>query len=415
MPVRVGYARTSTTQEDQDKSIEGQVIQLEAAGCERVIAERRSAFKGIRPGWDELWALVGRGEVAEVLVVDQSRLSRSGDDLQFLELCATKGTKVLTIIGGELELETDAGFLTANMMSVMNKLQSRITAAKVRDGLRRRRAAGHYACGKLPFGYTLIDSRPVPHPQHFEEARVMWLQLLEREMNVSGWIRDTGMPWTPRGVRKWFSNPMLRGAVRGQWSQVEPVISWAEWERAQAMLKVRSVIRGQAAHRVHLFTGLVQCEACGKSLHNVVEQGRRRRLKCMARHCPRYGQGLRVSVVREQVIAALVSRHAQMAELAAMTTPVETPEQARIRTEIATLEQVAHLPGVAALIEQQKAQLAAMTEQPTGPRLELLSELFADRGTLDLAADDELRPVVIEFVKSIVWLGGLESLAITLR
>jgi len=56
-----------------------------------------------------------------------------------------------------------------------------------------------------------------------------------------------------------------------------------------------------------------------------------------------------------------------------------------------------------------------MTEQPTGPRLELLSDLFADPATLELATDEELRAVVIEFIGSIVWLGGLESLRITLR
>jgi hypothetical protein len=83
--------------------------------------------------------------------------------------------------------------------------------------------------------------------------------------------------------------------------------------------------------------------------------------------------------------------------------------------EIATLEQVAHLPGVTALIEKQKAQLASMKEQPSGPRLELLSELFADPATLALATEQELRPIVIEFVESIIWLGGLESLRITLR
>ncbi len=412
--VKVGYARVSTDKREQDISIEGQVQQLEAAGCDRVIAERSSAYRGPRKGWNELWALVASGSVTEVVAVDQSRLSRSGDDLDFLNACSLKGVRVTALTGGTIEADSYAGFVTAGMMSVMNRAQSKLIAAKTRDGIARRRAAGYYACGKLPFGYALVDGRPAPHPQHFEEARVMWLQLVEREMNVAGWIKDTGMPWTPRGVRKWFANPMLRGAVRGQWGSVDPVISWAEWERAQAMLRVRSVMRGAAASSIHLFTGLVKCEACGKSLHNVRDRAIPR-LKCKTRHCDRYGQGLRVSVVREQVIKALARRHQQMAELAAALAQEETPEMQRLMAEVATLEQLAHLPGVPALIEQQKAQLAAMREQPVGPRLELLSELFADPDTLELATDQELRSIVIEFVESLQWLGGLESLSITLR
>jgi DNA invertase Pin-like site-specific DNA recombinase len=413
--MRVGYARTSTAQEEQDTSIDGQVAQLEAAGCERVIAERRSAFKGARPGWDELWALVGRGAVTEVLVVDQSRLSRSGDDRQFLELCASKGTKVRTVIGGEIETQTDAGFLTASMMSVMNELQSRITAAKVRDGLRRRREAGFYACGKVPFGYRYNGEQVEPSPDHWEAARVMWDQLVARQMNIAGWIKATGMPWTPRGVRQWIANPILRGIVREKHGAVEALISWQEWSAAEEMLKVRSVMRGRTAHVTHLFTGLVKCDQCGKSLHNVRDRAVAR-LKCKSRHCDWYGRGIRVSQVREQVIAALVQAADAMAATADL--PDKEPVEAGvIRDRIAKAKAAlaAGVPLQDGAIDQMEAQLAALLRVNVSPRFDEYRDLFADPATLELATDEELRAVVIEFIGSIVWLGGLESLSITLR
>jgi DNA invertase Pin-like site-specific DNA recombinase len=413
--MRVGYARTSTAQEDQDTSIDGQVAQLEAAGCERVIAERRSAFKGARPGWDELWALVGRGAVTEVLVVDQSRLSRSGDDRQFLELCASKGTKVRTVIGGEIETQTDAGFLTASMMSVMNELQSRITAAKVRDGLRRRREAGFYACGKVPFGYRYNGEQVEPSPDHWEAARVMWDQLVARQMNIAGWIKATGMPWTPRGVRQWIANPILRGIVREKHGAVEALISWQEWSAAEEMLKVRSVMRGRTAHVTHLFTGLVKCDQCGKSLHNVRDRAVAR-LKCKSRHCDWYGRGIRVSQVREQVIAALVQAADAMAATADL--PDKEPVEAGIiRDRIAKAKAAlaAGVPLQDGAIDQMEAQLAALLRVNVSPRFDEYRDLFADPATLELATDEELRAVAIEFIGSIVWLGGLESLRITLR
>lgn len=412
--MKLGYARVSTGSSSQDISIDEQRKQLIAHGCDEVIVERRSAFKGRRPEWDRLWSLVGSGKATEVVVVDQSRLSRSGDDMEFLQMCGIHGVRVQQIIGGEIEIESYGGFVAAGVISLINQADSRLKAAKVRDGLRRRREQGHYACGKLPFGYALMDGKPAPHPQHFEEAREMWLQLLDLELNVSGWIQQTKMPWTPRGVWKWLRNPMLRGGVMGQWNAVEPVITWQEWERAKAMMKVRRGLRGSAAHRVHLFTGLVRCEQCGKNLHTIRDRAYER-LQCRSRHCDWYGRTVRVSTVLEQVIAALTSRYQDLERLRTEQDPVETDEVRQIRGEIEHLQQVAHLPGVAALIEQQQAQLNAMLRHPTGPDIAELEELLARPEILEMATDEELRAVMIEFIASITYLGDPNSLRITLR
>jgi len=416
MVVRVGYARTSTAQEEQDTSIEGQIVELERAGCVKVISERRSAFKGKnRPGWDELWSLVGRGGVDEVVVADQSRLSRSGDDMEFLELCAARGTKVIALVGGEIEIESIGGFMQAGMMSVFSQMQSRLTAAKVRDGLRRRKAEGYYACGMVPFGYRYDGQRVVPCPENWEKARLMWTGLMDAGCNVSGWIAATKADWTPRGVKAWIGNPILRGIVRGEHGATEALISWKEWAEAQNMLKTRSRMRGQAAHRVHLFTGLVQCEACGKSLHNVKDRAIPR-LKCKTRTCSQYGRGLRVEIVKKKVIDALAGQAAELAKTA--TAPAkEPPEAGQIRAQIEALE-AARLAGVDGLedkVDNLRRQLKALQQVDGSARYEVLAELFSDPATLELATDEELRAVVLRFVEAITWPGGLESLAITLR
>lgn len=415
--MRVGYARVSTEKTEQDISIDAQVQQLLAAGCEHVIRERGTAYRedAKRPGWEELQTLVASGRCTEVMAISQSRLSRRGEELPFLRMCARLEVGVRFLDGTPGDPTDPAGRLLTGVLSTVNEVDSMIKSINIKNGLKRRKAAGYYGCGKAPFGYVVTDGKVQPSPRDWEAARMMWLQLMDLDMNVTAWIRRYGMPWTVQGVRKWIANPILRGAVRGDWNATEALVSWQEWERAQTMLKVRANMRGSTAHRFHLFTGLVKCEQCGRSLHNVIQKGRQPRLKCMAPHCAWYGRGLRVSVVRERVIAALAGRHQQLAELASSPVNTETPEQQRISGEIATLEQVAHLPGVAALIEQQKAQLAAMRVQPAGPRLEMLSALFADQGTLKLATDQELRAIVMEFVASIVWPGGLESLTITLR
>lgn len=416
--MKVGFARVSTDKRTQDISISGQEQQLLAAGCDHVICERASAYQPgkKRAGWDELWALVASGQVSEVVTIDQSRLSRSGDDLEFLQACALKGITVKALSGGIIETESYSGFVTAGVLSVMNRAQSKLISAKVKDGIKRRREAGFYGSGRLPFGYQVTAGKVGKHPIQFPVAEQIWQQLAEMEFNCLGWIKKYKITnWSPQGLRGWIRNPMLRGVIRGQFNPDLALITFQEFERATTCRAVRHSMRGNSAIKTHLFTALVKCKGCGRNLHHNFCYPPVPRLKCLYRLCTEFGRGLRVSVVREKVLAALIQRNSQLAELASEIEITETAEQRQIRSEILALEQVAHLPGVPALIANQKAQLVALNEQPTGPRRELLTDLFADPGTLALATDDELRPIVIEFVASIIWPGGLNNLEVTLR
>jgi DNA invertase Pin-like site-specific DNA recombinase len=421
--VKVGYCRVSTKSAEQSASIEAQAQRLACYGCDRVLVDH--GISGFREGgrkgsaFPELIDLILSGVATEVIVSNFDRTQRRAKwGAQLLDALETSGCRLLELDTGTWldPANNPTDVLMAQIRSAVQENESRVRRLKVRKALAERRAQGLYACGKLPFGYTHHNGQVLPHPDQWEAAKERWQQLADLDFNLAGWIKQHSADITPRGIKAWVVNPTLRGSVhRRSGMTCEPLITPEQWSQAQRCLQTRSLSRGVGLDRqVHLFTGLVKCEVCGKSLHNVRDRAIPR-LKCKTRHCTRYGQGLRVSQVRGQVIAALTDRHQQMAELASTAVAVETPEQLQLKTEIATLEQVAHLPGVAEVLAQQKAQLAAMTEQPTGPRLELLSDLFADPTTLELATDEELRAVVIEFIGSIVWLGGLESLRITLR
>ena len=411
--IRVAYCRVSTSKSEQDLSLEGQQQQLKAAGAERVIVERHSAYQGQRPGWEELTAMVAKGQVSEVMAVDQSRLSRDGSDKAFLKVCALKGVKVTFLNGGTVDAGTYGGFLQTGFSSLINEAQSVLISYKVKDGLKRRREAGAYACGKVPFGYRYDGNAVVPHPEHWEAARAMWQQLVEREMNIARWIRETGMPWTPNGVKKWINNPILRGCVRGVWGQTEALITLSEWHEAQQLLSVRSRLRGRSSHVKHLFTGLVRCEGCGKNMHTTHERGKKR-LKCKAAHCPQYGRGISYAVCRAKVIDALRDKaQALGAEAAASARP--SAEEDKLILELEQLEPLAHLEAVQKQIDSHRRQLELLRQERSGDSASELAALFAQPGVLELASDEELRAIVLRFVSRIDWPGGLESLAVTLR
>lgn len=409
--MRVGYCRVSTQKAEQDISIEGQQQQLLAAGCDEVIVERASAFKGQRKGWTHLWALVASGKVSEVLVVDQSRLSRSGDDLEFLQACAMKRVVVRALTGGVIETESVGGFIQAGVMSVMNQAYSKLNSAKVKDGLARRRAAGHYAVGYCPFGYRYSDGVVEPDPEQWGPARERWERLVAMEMNLMGYCRKYG-DVSRSGLTNWIRNPMLRGIVPHQRGGVKPLISPEEWQQAQVLLKHRATTRTSSTRRQHLLSGLVVCDSCGRSLWNQTTAYGRLRLKCHYAPCQWFGRGIAVEVVRAQLIQALrdnASRLADEARLASNATGLEmTEEQSAVTAKIAQLEalQDSGVPDLGRSLEALRAELVALQMPVIGPDWSGLAELIQTPGVLDRFSDAQLRPLLLEYITKIRYVGN---------
>ena len=80
--MKLGYCRVSTEKAEQDTSVKAQTHdQLKAAGCTRIVQERRSAYKAARrPGWESCKEMIASGLVTEFVVVSLSRASRRHGD-----------------------------------------------------------------------------------------------------------------------------------------------------------------------------------------------------------------------------------------------------------------------------------------------------------------------------------------------
>nr|BAR36014.1 putative integrase [uncultured Mediterranean phage uvMED] len=417
--MKVGLARVSTQNKAQDTSIAAQEQALLNAGCDRVITVRESAFKGPRRGWHELRKLVASGTVKEVLCIDQSRLARDGSDLEFLEECAVQGVIVRALSGGVIETASVGGFVQAGVFSVMNQAYSRQLALKVKDGLDRRKASGHYGCGRVPFGYAYVDGKVVPDPEDWPVARQMFLDLLALEMNVCGYIRKHRSKWTPPGIKGWLHKPILRGIVANQKDGVKPLFSPEEWAKAERLLAHRSGSPSKSTTTVHLLTGLVTCEQCSKRLkHKVVRRGNQR-LYCANSACSWYSRGVSVPVVRAQLVQVLTAKVWQMQEAvqqaSVATDHEESAECIALRARIAQLEalRASGVPELDRSLETLNAELLAMQTPVIGPDWTGLAELV--RVGLPDATDEELRPIVLEYVAQILYTGTPTEVSIRLR
>lgn len=413
----VGYARVSTDKAEQDVSIEEQIRQLREAGCDRVISERRSAHKDApRPGWEELLGLVAAGRVRRVVAVSQSRLSRRGEDVPFLRMCARKGVEVTLLDGTPADTADPAGKLLTGVLSLVNEIDSDIKAINVRNGLARRKAQGHYACGRVPFGYAYDGSRVIPHPEHFAEARKMWEQLEELEFNMPATIRRHGLQWSTRGIGRWINNPILRGVVSNEPGTVEALITWQEWQQARKILDARSYTKTRAPRISRVFSCLLRCGFCGRSCHYVMAAGKAR-LKCTNLNCSHYGRGLAEFKVRAQVIEALRLEADRMASIASLPAPVEpSPVDLEKQQQITQLQalRAQGVPGLDATIEALQLELMA-PPLPASANWAGLRELLQRPGVLEGATVQELRAVVLELVAELVYVGNPDRIEIRMR
>lgn len=443
LPV-VGYIRVSTGKREQLRSIEGQEFQMLELGCDRVIKDvvTGSGSKR-RPGWEELRLLVARRAVREIRFVDLSRLARDGSDQQLLEECWVAGVRVVDARGAEWENKTPGGLISSGVLSVVNKAYSRMLSLKVQDGLDRRRRQGYMARANFPFGYRHVEGKAEADPETWEKAAWLVESLIDHEMNFSGTIAelpdDFGWFPTPKGLRMWIENPMLRGGAGRLYDQktkthrevtwgVAPVlVTQGQWNTIQGLLKRRAARGGSGSTRrgsgagsnnIHLLTGLIRCDSCGKNLCWHTNPGERNRYACHVRRCKWFGKGIAEIVVKEAAANALAKRAEEMAELCQTEQQLVNPEVVKLEEQLQALEAL-HSQGVQGLsssMVQLRNQLAEL-QMPAGlPILdETLQMAFSDPDAFLQAPDELLRPILLHWLERVEYQGTPRHCRVVLR
>jgi len=132
----IGYARTSKI----DQSLDRQLDNLKAQGCERIYQEKITGTKMQRP---ELKRMMDSLRSGDTLVIESfSRLSRSTKDL--LEMVDRLQSMEVNLISlkEQLDTTTATGKLMLTMMSGISQFERDIIAERTAEGLRAARARG---------------------------------------------------------------------------------------------------------------------------------------------------------------------------------------------------------------------------------------------------------------------------------
>ena len=416
----LGYARVSTDKREQDTSVKAQLEQLNAAGCAKIIKERRSAFKDARrPGWETCKAMIGEGLVTKFIVVSLSRATRRQETAEMSELCNLHGVEFVALTGGCVDVSTPEGMLNVGIQDTINRFDSTIKSVRTKQGLQARRRAGATAAGNCPFGWRYDGTKPAPDPNQWKQAKQLWKDLEANEFRPMPVLKTGKYPFKLTGLCNWMRNPILYGAPAYSDLTCEPLVSHEQWLRCQQLLNSRRMNSARSPRRIHLFTQSVTCQECGRYLHIKSAPNNRWRLKCMNLPCKFYGKGIGCQKVRDQVVSCLIDNVDDMAAGIEKTQPVDrtlTPEQIAAQRD---LDQCLELQQRGIAIDQRsitelRAKLAVAVDLP-GPDWGYWAHFIRKNNLLERVDDIELRTICTELIQEILYVGSFAEVQITLR
>ncbi len=149
----IGYARTSTL--DQKASIDAQVRDLKAAGCEKILREQVSSVDvAKRARLAEALEHIRRGDTLVVTKLD--RLARSVRHLfEITETLAEKGA-ALRILDLGIDTGKPTGKLVLTVLGGIAEFEREIMLERQREGIAKAKAAGKYK-GRKPTARARAD------------------------------------------------------------------------------------------------------------------------------------------------------------------------------------------------------------------------------------------------------------------
>ena len=168
----------------------------------------------------------------------------------------------------------------------------------------------------------------------------------------------------------------------------------------------------------------MKCEQCEKNLSYQIRKdrpGQAVRLVCVYPRCDWYGRGIREQLVRQQSIDALrlqalaIQQGVQQSTVTMETTT--STERNAVLNKIEALEQLqaTGVPGLEISLGLLRDELIELDGPIDGPNWAGLAELLAVPGVLERFTDAELRPLLIDYITQIFYVGNPREVKVRVR
>jgi DNA invertase Pin-like site-specific DNA recombinase len=404
MPLTVAYARVSTASGEQLSALDAQIAWLQDQGPDVLLSDVESGRVITRPNYQQLRAMVERGQVATVLATALSRLGRDATESDaFVALCDARGVVVTTRDEGRLSMATPEDLLLTRLRGSLNQGESMRISQRVRRGLEQGRAM-RKPMRKPCWGYRLRADRLAMEPD--PEA---WLpaQRFIDALQAGGWrmlpvlqAHRATVPFrSARGVRAWLLNPTLRGGIGYQqgpnhtfaevhWDQHPALLTHAQFAEFERQVQQNRRMWGSnVTRKPRILTSLVVCAECGNVMKYI--SGRTiPSLRCYGDLCSQLYKGTREAVIVQYAIREICVNAAD--RLAAMAAQDEPPEARELRRQIESLEKLAD-PDLAPVIDAKRKRLDQVLTRPAADA-EMVRRVSDERFFLN-ASPSQLREV----------------------
>ena len=417
----IGYARVSSKEQAEGRSIENQISLLKKAGAEDVLVDIQSAYsKSDRPQFNKVMDLVKNGLVQKVIVCTLDRLSRN-EAVMFVAFEDFERSHCqLVSLEENFDLQSPEGRLQAGFSTLMARNYSARLSQKTKRGHKahRDRNAPYF---KL-FGYKIEDEKyRLDHDPFlcllqdksimsraaiasdilaiFKECKSLrrTLHSINAKYGLSSFsdgkgkgnraVRDR-FGFSSSGLHSWITNPILRGHTcygRAQkqkqhhkhlWDMridthpEDKLISDYEYRELDQIFDWNKSHHGfdNSQRITHVLTGLVYCGECGRS-HRITGSLQRDKItKFYYYQCQNYAlracnqkRTIRDIAVEDEAIAALIQRSESIAQIAELPMQLAEPVELReLRGQLATLENMTANPAIALAILDIRGQINKM-------------------------------------------------------
>jgi site-specific DNA recombinase len=238
-----------------------------------------------RPQYDRMMTALASGGFGALVVWDVDRLTRTPRELEDVVDLAERHGVALASVGGEIDLATPQGRLTARIKGNVAKHESEQLGRRVKAKMAERAQAGK-PHGRTPFGWRReqvyddqghrLGSRDMLHPEQAEIVQQAAQALLAGDslrsitagLNARGVLSLDGNPWATTTLRALLlreRNAALRvhhGQVigAGDW---EPIYDQDTHQRIQALLNDPARRSSPPSSAIkYLLSGLATCSVC---------------------------------------------------------------------------------------------------------------------------------------------------------
>lgn len=238
-----------------------------------------------RPEMKRMIENIEKGLIDCVLVYRLDRLTRSVLDLyKLLELFEKHNCKFKSATE-VYDTTTAMGRMFITIVAALAQWERENAAERIKFGMQQMVKEGKYPGGKVNFGYKLENGKVQPHEEEATIVNTIFDIYIEGNgdnrtaylINNMGYRTRSGKLWTGKQIRDILMNPIYIGRFfyMNEYHEgiVPAIIDEKKFEIAQKMRESRRGKHPRQASSDYIFSGVLHCARCGKSMPGKLSHG----------------------------------------------------------------------------------------------------------------------------------------------